>query len=74
MYDFIDMKHGLPMWYSAKESTCQRRRHRDSGSISGSGRSPGGGNDTPIQYFCLGNSMDSGTWQAIVHGVLKSQK
>ena len=27
---------------------------RNSGSISGSGRSPGGGNGNPLQYFCLG--------------------
>ena len=33
-----------------------------------------GGNDTPLQYFCLENSMDSKTLQAIVHGVSKSQK
>ena len=25
----------------------------------------------PLQYFCLGNSMDGGTWQATVHGVTK---
>ena len=29
----------------------------DEGSIPGSGRSPGGGNDTLLQYFCLENSM-----------------
>ena len=28
MYDFIDMKYGLPTWHSAKESTCQCRRHK----------------------------------------------
>ena len=32
----------------------------DSGSIPGSGRSPGGGNDNSLQYFCLDNSMDRG--------------
>ena len=45
----------------------------DMGSISGSGRSPGGGNDHPLQYACLGNPMDRGAWQATVHGVAKSQ-
>ena len=30
----------------------------DRGLISGSGRSPGGGNGNPLQYSCLGNSMD----------------
>ena len=41
--------------------------------ILGLGRSPAGGNGNPLQYFCLGNSMDRGTWQTIVHGVAKSQ-
>ena len=40
-------------------------------SISGSGRSPGEGNDNPLQYSCLRNSMDRGAWQATVHGVKK---
>ena len=30
----------------------------DEGSISGLGRSPGGGNGNPLQYSCLGNPMD----------------
>ena len=34
----------------------------DPGSIPGSGRSPGGGNGNPLQYFCLENSMDRGAW------------
>ena len=32
----------------------------DVGSISGSGRSPGGGNGNPLQYSCLENCMDRG--------------
>ena len=31
---------------------------RDAGLIPGSGRSPGGGNDNLLQYFCLENPMD----------------
>jgi len=42
------------------------------GSIPGSGRSPGEGNDNPLQYSCLENPMDRGAWQATVHGVAKS--
>ena len=42
---------------------------RDVGSIPGSGRSPGGGNGSPLQYSCLENSMNRGAWWAIVHGV-----
>ena len=44
----------------------------DSGSIPGSGRSPGEGNGYPLQYSHLENSMDRGAWQATVHGVTKS--
>ena len=45
---------------------------RDMSLIPGSGRSPGGGHGNPLQYSCLENSMDRGTWQATVHGVTKS--
>ena len=41
----------------------------DSGSISGLGRSPGGGHGNPLQYSCLENPMDRGDWWAIVHRV-----
>ena len=43
----------------------------DTGSIPGSGRSPGGGNGHPLQYSCLENPMDRGAWWAAVHGVTK---
>ena len=33
----------------------------------------GDGNDNPLQYSCLENPMDRGTWQTTVHGVTKSQ-
>ena len=45
----------------------------DAGSIFGSGRSPGGGNGNPLQYSCLENPMDGGTWRTTVHRVTKSQ-
>ena len=41
----------------------------DVGSIPGSERFPGEGNCNPLQYSCLGNAMDRGTWWAIVSGV-----
>ena len=44
---------------------------RDAGSIPGSGRSPGGGNGNPLQYSCLGNSIDRGAWWAAVYGFTK---
>ena len=40
--------------------------------IPGSGRSPGEGNDNPLQYSCLGNPTDRETRWATVHGVAKS--
>ena len=45
----------------------------NAGSIPGSGRSPGIGNGTPLQYSCLENSMGRGAWWATVHGATKSR-
>ena len=45
---------------------------RDAGLIPGLGRFPGEGNGYPLQYSCLENPMDRGTWQAVVHSVAKS--
>ena len=44
----------------------------DVGLISGLGRSPGGGNGSPLQYSCLENPMGRGAWLATVQGVAKS--
>ena len=41
------------------------------GLIPESGRSPGEGNDNPLQYTCLENSMDREAWQATVYGLAK---
>ena len=41
----------------------------DMGSVPGWGRSPEVGNDNPLQYSCLENSMDRGAWRATFHGV-----
>ena len=46
---------------------------KDAVSISGSGRSPGVGNDNPLQYSYLENPMDTGPSQAAIHGVPKSR-
>ena len=46
---------------------------RDASLILGSGRFLGEGNGKPLQYSCLGNPMDRGAWQVMVHGVAKSQ-
>ena len=55
-----------------KNPPANERGVRDTGSIPGSGRSPGGGHGNPLQYSCLENPMDRGTWWVTVHGVSKS--
>ena len=59
----------FPGGSNGKESACSA----DLDLIPGLGRSPGEGNDNPVQCSCLENPMDGGTWQATVHGVTKSQ-
>ena len=50
-----------PVGSDGKESACNAG---DLGTIPGLGRSPGEGKDNPLQYSCLENPMDRGTWQA----------
>ena len=45
----------------------------DSGSIPGLGRSLGEGKGNPLQYSCLEKSVNRIAWQAVIHGVAKSQ-
>ena len=61
---------GFPGGLDSKESTCNEGGW---GLIPGAGRSPGEGNDNPLQYPCLENPMVGEAWQAIVHRVAKSQ-
>ena len=63
------MSEDFPGGSEVKASTSNAG---DPSSIPGSGRSPGEGNASPLQHSCLGNPMDRGAWQAIVHGVAKS--
>ena len=44
----------------------------DTAWIPGLRRSPEGGNGNPLQYSCLENPTDRGTWWATVHGIRKS--
>ena len=60
----------IPGGSDGKESACNGG---DLGLTPGQGRSPGGGNGSPLQYTCLENLMDRGAWQAIAHRVAKSQ-
>ena len=62
MQDFLGGSDGKASAYNAG----------DLGSIPGSGRSPGEGNGTPLQYSCLENPMDGGARLATVYGVAKS--
>ena len=55
-----------------KESTYHAGGTEDMSSVPESGRSPGGGNDNPLHYSCLKNSMDGGVWWSRVHGIAKS--
>ena len=67
--DVLSLGWGFPSGSDGKESAC------DAGDLSlipGLGRSPGEGNDNSLQYSCLGNPMDRGAWQAIVHGVAEN--
>ena len=63
----------IPQWLSSKESACNAGDRVGVGLISGSGRYPGEGNGTSLQYSGLENSMDRGARWAIVHGSAKSQ-
>jgi len=46
----------------------------DWGSVPGSGRSPGIGDSSPLQYCCLENPLDRGAWWATVRGVAKNRR
>ena len=46
---------------------------RDTDLIPGLGRSSEGGHGNTLQYSCLENPMDRGTWWATVHRVTKSR-
>ena len=56
---------GFPGSSDGKKSACSAG---DPGLIPGSGGSPGEGNDYPLQYSCLENSIDRGAWWATVMG------
>ena len=66
---------GFPAGSDGKESACNVG---DLGSSPGLGRFPGEGNGdslqyNPLQYSCLENSTDRGTWWTTVHGVANSR-
>ena len=59
----------MPRWLRGKKSACSAG---DVGLIPESGRFPGGRHGNPLQYSCLENPMDRGTWQATVHRFAES--
>ena len=63
---------GLPWCLLASDSIESACNVGDLSSITGSGKSPGEGNGNPLQYSCLENPTDRGTWWATVHGVTKN--
>ena len=62
------MKQGFPHGSLVKNLPVNAK---DAGSIPGSGRTIGEGNGNSLQYSCLGNPVDRGTWRTTVHGVAK---
>ena len=66
------MPLGVPRWLSGKESACNAGATGDTGSVPGSGRSPGGGMATQSRLLAWRIPMDTGAWGAIVRGVAES--
>ena len=54
-----------------KNSLANAGDAKDAGLIPGLGRSPGEGNSNPLQYSCVENPMDRGSWRVAVHGVVQ---
>ena len=69
-YGYVD-NGGFPVTLVVKNPPANAGFIRDSGSIPGLGRFPEEGNGNPLQYSCLGNSMDRGPWWAAVPGVTR---
>ena len=70
IYSDVYLLH-FPGGSSGKESPANAKDIRDAGLIPGSGWSPGGGHDSPLQCSRLGNPRDRGAWRAAVPGVTK---
>ena len=62
---------GFPTGLVVKNLLASAGDTGDSGSIPGSGRSPGGGNGIPLQHSCLENPMNRGAWRATVNRIAK---
>ena len=60
---------GFPGGAAVKNTPANAGGARDAGLIPGSGKSPKVGNGNLLQYSCLENFMDRGTWQATAVGL-----
>ena len=60
-------------WYCGKLA-CQFRKYKRCGFTPGSGRSPGRGHSSPLQFSCLGIPIDRGAWQGLAWGWEKSDR
>ena len=63
LFIFLLSSFGAPqVVLVVKNPPANAKEVRDTGSIPGSGRSPGGGHGNPLQYSYLENTMDGGAW------------
>ena len=69
----ILVRWGFPGGTIIKKLTVNAGSIRDVGLITGSGRSPEGGQSNPLQYSCMEKPMVRGAWRTTVHRVTKSQ-
>ena len=66
----IYITHGFPGGAAVKNLSTSTGDVGGTGLIPGSGRFPQEANGNPLQYVCLDNPMDRGTWRATIHGGL----
>ena len=72
IYTLLYIKWPSQVAIVVKNLTTNAGDIRDTGSILGSGRSPGGGHSNLLQYACLENLMDRGAGRVTTHRVAKS--
>ena len=65
------LKWGFPDGSVVKNLPANTGGPGNSGLIPWSGRFSGVGNGNPLLYSCLGNPVETGAWQATVHGITK---
>ena len=76
IYIYISPRNnkGLPRWHQWQRTCLPMQVRCKRGEFHpGSGRSPGGGNSSPLQYSCLENPIDRGAWWTAVLTVTQSQ-